>query len=422
MRLHFEIQLPTLHRRTPQDNDYVSAPHESSPNTTLFYRYYVIRIVSIPLRQAPLRVGDLSIPFAIMAAEPRLLTVAAAQMGPNQLSTPREEILARIIKLLEGAAAAGARLVVFPELALTAFFPVHLWDDPAMLTDFFEPESASEPHAVVHSPRVKPLFDRARELGVDIYIGYAERWTDELEKTTDYNTAVYYSSSEGRVLAKYRKVHLPGTKEPVAGERVAQQMEKRYFTPGDLGFQAFRGPGLIPGAVKAGPATDQDPKSLEGKGDPILGMIICNDRRWPEAWRCYGLQGVELVLQGFNTTAWAPQHPGDFEQQEKMALLHHHISCQSGSYTNACFSINVAKAGTEDGGHLMAGSCIYDPDGVLLVESKTKEDELLVATIDLARCRKGKERVFAFEKHRRTEHYGRIVQQVGVQGASVPLN
>ena len=350
-----------------------------------------------------------------MSATRRELTVAAAQLGPNQLASPREEILARIIKLLDGAAAAGAKLIVYPELALTAFFPVHLWQDEAALADFFEPESAADPHAVVNSPRVKPLFDRAREHGVDVYIGYAERWTDASGKVTDYNTTVYYSGSEGRVLAKYRKVHLPGTREPVAGANVAQQMEKRYFTPGDLGFQAFRVPGLVPGAVRADDAVGEDMASLEGKGDPIVGMLICNDRRWPEAWRCYGLQGVELVLQGFNTTAWAPQHPGSFEEQEKMALLHHHISCQSGSYTNACYSINVAKAGVEDGGHLMAGTCIYDPDGVLVIESKTKEDELLVTTLDLAKCRKGKGRVFAFEKHRRPEHYGRIVDQVGVR-------
>ncbi|KAH8888434.1 n-carbamyl-d-amino acid amidohydrolase [Thozetella sp. PMI_491] len=349
-----------------------------------------------------------------MASAPRLVTVAAAQMGPNQMATPRSEILGRIIKLLDDAVAAGAKLIVFPELALTAFFAVHLLSEPE-LVEFMEPESAADPQAIVESARVKPLFDRVKEHGVDIYIGYAERWTDEAGKTTDYNTSIYYSGSEGRVLAKYRKIHLPGTKEPLPGDKIAQQMEKRYFTPGNLGFQAFRAPGLVSGAIKADSAAGQDAKALEGKGDPILGMILCNDRRWPEAWRSYGLQGVEIMLQGYNTTAWAPQYPGNFEEQEKLALMHHHISLQGGSYTNACFSINAGKAGTEDGGYLIGGSCIYDPDGFLLAETKTKEDELLVATIDLAKCRRGKERVFNFDKHRRPEHYGRLVEQVGVQ-------
>jgi predicted amidohydrolase len=353
-----------------------------------------------------------------MATSPRLLTVAAAQMGPNQLSTPRAEILARMIKMLDDAASQGAKLVVYPELPLTCFFPVHLFDDMAVLADYFEPESAADPQAIVNSPRVKPLFDRAKALGVDIYLGYGERWTDEAGKTTDYNTTIYFSGTEGKVLAKYRKMHLPGTVEPIPGDKdkVAQQLEKRYFAPGNLGFQAFRAPNLVPSAVKAASAeaAAADAKTLEGKGDPIMGMLICNDRRWPEAWRSYGLQGVELVLQGFNTTAWAPQYPGDFAEQERLALLHHHISVQAGSYMNACWSVNVAKAGCEDGGYLIGGTCIYSPDGELVVESKTKEDELLVATIDLAMCRRGKERVFAFERHRRPEFYGRLVEQKGV--------
>jgi len=37
-----------------------------------------------------------------------------------------------------------------------------------------------------------------------------------------------------------------------------------------------------------------------------MGMMICNDRRWPESWRCDGLQGVEVVLCGYNTAGFAP--------------------------------------------------------------------------------------------------------------------
>lgn len=351
--------------------------------------------------------------------QPRLLTVAAAQMGPNQLSDSRESVLNRMLALLNSAASQGAKLVVFPELALTTFFPRHQIDDPAEKAQFFEPESHAHPNAVADSPRVKPLFDRARALGVDFYLGYAERWTDAAGATRDYNSTLYYSGREGRVVGKYRKVHLPGTVEPIpdaTGRGVEQQLEKRYFTPGDLGFPAFRAPGLVEGAVTAGSpeAEGKEAKEVQGRGDPIVGMIICNDRRWAEAWRCYGLQGVELVLDGYNTTAWAPQYDGTKEEQEAEALFHHRLSCQSGSYTNACFSVNVAKCGIEDGGALIAGSVIFDPNGHVVAESKTKEDEVVLATIDLAKCRKGKERVFAFDRHRRTEHYTRLVEQTGV--------
>lgn len=339
-------------------------------------------------------------------------------MGPNQLADTRESILTRMITLLNTAASQGAKLVVFPELALTTFFPRWQIDDPVKKAELFEPESHDDPHAITKSPRVKALFDRATELGVDLYLGYAERWTNEQGQVTDYNATLYYSGKEARVVSKYRKVHLPGTKEPITddpnGRGIEQQLEKRYFTPGDLGFQAFRAPGLVDGALTAADAAGKEPKELEGKGDPIVGMVICNDRRWAEAWRCYGLQGAELILDGYNTTAYAPQYDGTREEQEAEALFHHRLSCQSGSYTNACYSVNVAKCGIEDGGSLIAGSVIFDPNGHVVAESKTKEDECIVATVDLAKCRKGKDRVFAFEKHRRTEHYKRLIEQTGV--------
>jgi predicted amidohydrolase len=103
------------------------------------------------------------------------------------------------------------------------------------------------------------------------------------------------------VIAKYRKVHLPGTKEPFENPDAINQLEKRYFEPGNLGFKAFRAHDLVLGAQKKGAGSPRP-----GQGDPIMGMMICNDRRWAEGWRCYGLQGVEIVLCGYNTAGFAP--------------------------------------------------------------------------------------------------------------------
>ena len=101
------------------------------------------------------------------------------------------------------------------------------------------------------------------------------------------------------MVSKYRKVHLPGTVEPFEDPEAVNQLEKGYFTPGDLGFKAFRAPGLVPDAVKQNSATEDE--ITVGKGDTIFGMMICNDRRWPEAWRMYSLQGAELLMFGYNT-------------------------------------------------------------------------------------------------------------------------
>jgi hypothetical protein len=70
----------------------------------------------------------------------RAITIAAAQMGPNQPDDSREAIMDRIVALVEKSAAAGADLVVLPELALTTFFPRYVIDDEAELDSFCETE------------------------------------------------------------------------------------------------------------------------------------------------------------------------------------------------------------------------------------------------------------------------------------------
>ncbi len=310
---------------------------------------------------------------------PRQLRVAGAQMGPNQRADSREAILGRMIALLEQAAAGGAELVVFPELAFTTFFPRwYMPDDDRELLGCFE---RSMPN-----PQVQPLFDRARQLGVGFYVGYAELTPDGRR----FNTAITVGP-DGAILGKYRKVHLPGSKEFRTGQEY-QQLEKRYFQYGDMGFQAFRGP--------------------TSWNSPILGMLICNDRRWPEAWRVLGLQGVEMVLLGYNSAAYDPN--GGPDESAELRTFHSTLAAQANAYMNACWAVAVAKAGVEDGAGLIGGSCIVDPNGIVVAQAKTLGDEVILADVDFDACRQGKEKMFNFAAHRRPQHYRRIVDQVGV--------
>lgn len=217
----------------------------------------------------------------------RKITVAAAQVGAVNKGTSKSETVQRLIKLLREANGKSVQLVVFPECTLTTFFPRHLISDQTELDTYFEHGSD-----ISTSPDVKPLFDEATKLKIDFVLGYAERTPEG----TGYNTSVYFSASSGQVISKYRKVHLPGTVEPFKDPEAVNQLEKRYFTPGDLGFKAFRAPGLVEGAAKK--AAVGQGESTVGKGDPILGMLICNDRRWPEAWRVYTLQGRLMIVRG----------------------------------------------------------------------------------------------------------------------------
>ena len=106
------------------------------------------------------------------------------------------------------------------------------------------------------------------------------------------------------------------------------------------------------------------------------------------------------------------QSPADAEAD---ALFHHKLTMQSNSYMNATFSVCAARCGMDDGKYnLIGGSCIVDPEGKILAEAKTKEDEVVTADLDLEACRQGKTRTFDFARHRRVEHYERIVNQTGV--------
>ncbi len=307
----------------------------------------------------------------------RTIRVAAAQMGPNQEADSREGILARMIRLLEDAAAQRATLVVFPELAFTTFFPRWLLEGDALNRHY---------ERAMPNPAVQPLFDRARQLGVGFYAGYAELTPDGKR----YNCSVLVQP-DGTVLGRYRKVHLPGSVEPRPGARF-QQLEKRYFEYGDLGFPAFRAGAAWQGA--------------------IMGMMICNDRRWPEAWRVLGLQGVELVCVGYNSAAYDPN--GGATEDAALRTFHSRLVAQANAYMNATWAVAVAKAGNEDGSGLIGGSCIVDPNGLIVVEAATLGDEVVVADCDLDLCRQGKGKMFNFAAHRQPAQYGAITGQAGV--------
>ena len=306
----------------------------------------------------------------------RIIRIAGAQMGPTQRADSRHHTLGRLIGLLEHAAAQRAQLVVFPELAFTTFFPRWLFDDPTELEACFE-------HGLPN-PNVQALFDRARALRVGFAIGYAERAGDGRR----FNSAVLIDPA-GNAAGKYRKVHLPGSVEPRPGERF-QQLEKRYFEYGDLGFPTWRVPAFANG---------------------VLGMLICNDRRWPEAWRVLALRGVELVCIGYNSAAYDPN--GGDSEDAALRTWHAQLVAQANAYMNATWAIAVAKAGDEDGSGLIGGSCIVDPNGRIVAEAKTLDDEVILADCDLDACRQGKDKMFNFAAHRRPHWYGPITSQTG---------
>jgi predicted amidohydrolase len=311
----------------------------------------------------------------------RFVDVGAAQLGPIARNETREQVVDRLVALLGQAAARGCELVVFPELALTTFFPRWHLDagegdeiegDTTELDSYYEVE--------MPSPATQRLFDEAKRLAVGFCLGYAELTSDGHR----YNVYVLVDRS-GDIVGKYRKVHIPGH-ERFEPWRKFQHLERRYFEESPDGFsvhEAFGG---------------------------TIGMAICNDRRWPETYRVMGLMGVEMILIGYNTPLdYAPD-----PSQNPLQAFHNHLVMQAGAYQNGTWVIGVAKGGVEEGVESLAQTVIIAPSGQIVAQATTIEDELVMARCDLDMCDRYKKTLFDFDRYRRPEMYARITSTDGV--------
>lgn len=308
----------------------------------------------------------------------RILRTAAAQIGPVGDDEPRTDVVKRMIELLREAKARGSELVVFPETALTQFFPRIYEEDWHKVDQYFETE--------MPGPQTLPLFEEAKQLQIGFYLGYAEK-VEEDGSTRRYNTSVLVDRN-GEVAGKYRKVHIPGHSEYIEG-RPVQHLEERYFDPGNLGLPVFRA------------------------FDGILGMCLCFDRRWPETYRVMGLQGMEMLLVGYNT----PAVNREAREPTHLKLFHSNLTMQAGAYQNGTWVVAAAKAGRESGQDMIGGSCIISPAGEIVARAYTLEDELITAACDLDMGNYIKSTIFDFERYRRPDQYSLITAQ---KGFSIP--
>ena len=302
----------------------------------------------------------------------RNLIIGAAQLGPIQRDHTRARVVERLLGLLHQAAERGVELLVYPELALTTFFPRWFVDDITEADHWYE---TAMPNA-----DTQPLFDEAKRLGIGFCLGYAL-----LEDGHRWNVQTLVDRG-GSIVGTYKKVHIPGHEhhEP---DRPFQHAERYYFEPSPEGFpvwQAFGG---------------------------VVGMMICNDRRWPETYRVMGLQGVELILCGYNT----PVHYVPDPSQDALQGFHNALVMQSGAYQNGTWVVGVAKGGVEEGVDSLGQSCIVAPSGQIVAQALTTDDELISARCDLDWCKRYTGTLFDFDRYRRPEMYQRITAQRGVE-------
>jgi predicted amidohydrolase len=304
---------------------------------------------------------------------PRTIVVGAAQLGPIARNESRGQVVKRLLALMREAHGFRCDLVAYPELALTTFFPRWALEDEAEIDSFYE--------TAMPGPETRPLFEEAARLGIGFSLGYAELAIEGNRKRR-FNSSVLVDKT-GRIIGKYRKVHLPGHADVL--DRPGQHLEKRFFEVGDLGFPVWRAFG------------------------GILGMCICNDRRWPETYRVMGLQGVEMVLLGYNS----PVGLGDPYELDALEPFHNHLVMQAGAYQNATWVVGVAKAGGEEGFNMIGQTCIIAPSGEIVAQCATMGDELVIRKCDLDFAKPYRADIFNFAAHRRPEHYRLITERTG---------
>lgn len=263
------------------------------------------------------------------------MKVAAIQM----VSTPgRDENLATAARLIDEAAAAGARLVSLPE-----YFCQFGWKE----TDKFQiAEDAG------HGPIQELLAAKARQHGIWLAGGSLPLKTPDPAKVT--NTALLFNP-QGEVVARYDKLHLFSFQD---GERSLD--ESRTMVAGRQCVAADTGVGRV-------------------------GMSICYDLRFPELYRALGELDLILVPSAFTETT---------------GRAHWELLLRARAVENQCYVLAAAQGGTHANGRRTFGhSLLVDPWGEV-VASLPLGEGVVIGELDMQRLQSVRRMVPAL-RHRR---------------------
>lgn len=285
----------------------------------------------------------------------RLIKVAAAQTGPVE-SEDMAGMVPAACQQIEQAAAQGVRILTFPELFLSPFFPNRLEED----FDRFFTE--------VDSPVMRKIRDTGRSCGVALVLPFGER-----AAAGRFNSALVTNQS-GQVQGIYRKTHIPAY-FPNSKAGGTGSYEKFYFTPG----------GQLP-------VFDVDGVKV--------GVQICNDRLYPEGSRVLALAGADLIFMPIAYSVYSdPEHRNSIWE----------LALRSRAFENGVYVVAANKVGREGVRQHLGRSMIVDPRGTKLAEASNEVAELLVGEIDLDHVAASRKK-FPWWRDRRPDLYQPIVE------------
>jgi predicted amidohydrolase len=263
------------------------------------------------------------------------VSIALAQFYPRLGDVAAN--LAAHLAIIADAGAAGAGLVVFPELSLTGYFLKDQVPDVAL---------------TLESPEIHALRDASRAAAIDIVVGLIL----ESDRHLFYNAALYIS--DGEVLHVHRKVYLP---------TYGLFDEQRYLAAGDQ-FRAFDAP--------LGRRTGHRWRA---------GILICEDLWHPSAATLLARQGADLII-------CPSASPGrGFLQGETVGTASSYdVMTRTYAQLFTTYVVYCNRSGFEDGVGFWGGSRVVDPVGTVVAEIHGAEESVLFHTLERSAVRRAR--------------------------------
>ncbi len=273
-----------------------------------------------------------------------------------------EENFSRAVAFIRDAAKQGAQIICLPELFRSRYF--------CQSEDHKNFELAEE----IPGRSTSALGNVARENGIVIIASLFEKRSAGVY----HNTAVIING-DGELLGKYRKMHIPD--DPL-------YHEKFYFTPGDLGFQAW--------------------PTAQGK----IGVCVCWDQWYPEAARLTALRGAEIL---FYPTAigW---HPSEKKESGAAQYSAWETIQRSHAIANGCYVAAANRVGHEapvggDGIEFWGQSFVAAPSGEIIAKGSVDREEIVIADVEWDRVNEHRTH-WPFLRDRRVDAYSGIEQRL----------
>jgi len=252
------------------------------------------------------------------------LTVGLAQIDPAL--GDRDRNLERHREWVGQATAAGANLLVFPELSLTGYFLKDLVPDSAIRLD---------------DPIMGELAGLSTKL--DVVLGAVVEDPDHRY----FNASLYFS--HGELVHLHRKVYLP---------TYGMFDEQRYFAPGDR-FRSFK------------------------TGFGRTGILVCEDIWHLSSAYILSLEGVDMIICPSSS-------PGrGITTDERLGTAEsYNLVCRTYAQFLTTFFLYCNRVGFEDGANFWGGSMVIGPNGDIIAQQEDADEALVLASLDLAQVRR----------------------------------